>query len=91
MRLLAQLMVSCCWSVSSVASPPSADARAARGKTAERANVAAAVRQSPPRSLGDGCSLKSWTPSLQGRVPCGAAYRQLSDSKYRKVPQKYQD
>ena len=40
--------------------------------------MAAAVRQSPPRSLGDGCSLKSWTPSLQGRVPCARIARQPS-------------
>ena len=42
------------------------------------ARTAAAVRQSPPRSLGNGCSLKSWTPSLQGRVPCARIARQPS-------------
>src|SRR6478752_4703917 len=40
--------------------------------------MAAAVRQWPPRSLGDGCSLKSWTPSLQGRVPCARIAREPS-------------
>ena len=42
------------------------------------ARTAAAVRQWSPRTLGDGCSLKSWTPSLQGRVPCARIARQPS-------------